>query len=249
LHGFLGSGEDFAPLLRRLDVRFHGLAPDLPGHGRTALDPADPAWSVEGCAEAILRWLDAEGIDRPHLLGYSMGGRIALRLAVEAPSRFGAVVVESASPGLETDSERAQRRRSDAELAARLRREPLERFIDDWYGQPLFATLAARADFTELRRRRLKQDPQGLARSLERMGVGTQQSLWPRLAQLRHPLQLAVGADDAKYRDIAARAAGLTPQLRVRVFAGAGHNVHVEEEQRFAEYLEEVCAGPARREA
>jgi 2-succinyl-6-hydroxy-2,4-cyclohexadiene-1-carboxylate synthase len=246
LHGFLGCGEDFAPLLGHLGGRFYGLALDLPGHGRTSLDATDPAWSVEGCAETILRWLDAAAIERPHLLGYSMGGRIALRLAVEAPSRFASIVVESASPGLENGSERAQRRQNDSELAARLRRDPLERFVDDWYRQPLFATLRARADYAELRRRRLRQDPHGLARALEQMGVGTQEPLWARLATLARPLHFAFGAEDARYRDIAARLARLAPCLRVRVFAGAGHNVHGEQEQDFAKYLEEVCGERAR---
>lgn len=243
LHGFLGSGEDFAPLVGQLDAVYYALALDLPGHGRTSLAPNDPAWSVEGCAEAILRWLDATAIERPHLLGYSMGGRIAVRLAVEAPSRFAAIVVESASPGLESDDERAQRRQRDAERAARLRRERLERFVDDWYGQPLFASLRARSDYAALRGRRLRQDPDGLARALEQMGVGSQEPLWARLATLPRPLHFAVGAEDPKYRAIAARVASLGPHLRVRVFAGAGHNVHVEQEQSFAEYLAEVCGG------
>lgn len=249
LHGFLGSGEDFAPLAQRLPSQVNVLALDLPGHGRTLLDADDPAWSVEGCADAILAWLDAEGIAAPHLFGYSMGGRIALRLAIAAPSRFGAIVIESASPGLETADARAQRRHDDAGLAARLLGMPLERFIDDWYAQPLFASLAASAAYAELRALRLRGDPVGLARALTCLGSGAQQSLWPRLGELHRPVHLVVGAQDARYRDIAARMAALAPAMRVRVFAGAGHNVHVEQPERHAGYLAEVFAARTRGEA
>lgn len=248
LHGFLGCGQDFEALATMLEDRVHGLALDLPGHGQTRLEDDDPAWSVEGCASAILRWLDSERIASPHLLGYSMGGRIALRLAVIARPRFREIVIESASPGLESPDERAQRQLDDARLAAKLRTEPLERFVDDWYAQPMFARLALQPTFADLRRRRLRQHPGQLALSLERMGLGSQQSLWRDLPVLSGRVHFAVGAEDGKYRRLAARAAQLSPRIEVRVFEGAGHNVHFEQPRCFADYIGEIVTAGDRRE-
>lgn len=236
LHGFLGSGADMAPLAEALggDV----LAPDLPGHGATVATRFSDH-RMEGCAAALLGWMAAEGVERPDLVGYSMGGRLALHLAVHARARFGRVVLVSASPGLADATERAARAAADRALARRVVTRPLPAFLADWYAQPLFATLdpetpAVRA----MHARRGAQNPWGLARSLRGMGTGAMAPLWHRLAEAA-PVAAVAGARDAKFRAIAGAMAA-TPGWSARLIEGAGHAPHLEQPAGFVQTLTEL---------
>lgn len=243
LHGFLGSAADFAPTMAALVPAFRCIAVDLPGHGGTvAQDAAD--FTMEGTAAALLGWLSQAGVGRPHLVGYSMGGRLALHLAATARSRFATVVAVSASPGLADPEERAARRQSDAALAQRLRTEPLGRFLADWYAQPLFAPLAADpARLAEMLARRAAQDPEGLARSLEGIGTGAMAPLWGALPDLPGPVHALAGARDAKFAAIAARMAD-APGISARLIPDAGHAPHLEQPARFVQTLRDVLRAP-----
>jgi 2-succinyl-6-hydroxy-2,4-cyclohexadiene-1-carboxylate synthase len=119
LHGFMGAAADWAPIGRGLQGEFQCVTIDLPGHGQS-LNPPEEAYSVAGATEAVVEVLNAEGIDSCTLVGYSMGGRVALSLALRHPDRVHRLVLESASPGLRTEPERAERRDVDAERAARI---------------------------------------------------------------------------------------------------------------------------------
>lgn len=239
LHGFLGTATDFGPTMATLAPAFRCLAVDLPGHGRTTADGPDD-FSMEATAAALLAWLADRGIERPHLVGYSMGGRLALHLAAAARARFATVVLVSASPGLADASERAARRQADAALAHRLRTGALADFLADWYAQPLFARLAADpALLAETRARRAAQDPEGLARSLEGMGTGTMAPLWDTLADMAGPVHALAGADDAKFAAIARRMAE-APGIAATLIADAGHAPHLEQPARFVQTLTDV---------
>jgi 2-succinyl-6-hydroxy-2,4-cyclohexadiene-1-carboxylate synthase len=239
LHGFLGSGADFAPLAADMGPGLRHLAPDLPGHGATEAtrlsDHAMPA-----TAEALLAWLSAEGVTRPDVVGYSMGGRLALHLAATARDRFGSVVAVSATPGLADPAEAAQRRAADRRLACRLMTEPLPAFLDFWYAQPLFAGLdSASPRIAAMNERRLRQVPAGLARSLRAMGTGAMAPLWDALPGLSAPIDAIVGAEDAKFRAIGERMAA-SGRVRVHIVAGAGHAPHLEQPGRFVQTLQRV---------
>jgi len=233
LHGFLGNTGDWLDVFDELSERYHCHAVDLPGHGRTRTD--DPAaFRMPECAAAFLEWMDSLGIRMAHLLGYSMGGRLALYLALKHPERFRRLVLESASPGLENEPERAARREHDQTLARRLENGPLEAFLDDWYRQPLFKTLHADpARLAELQSRRNRQDSHGLARSLREMGTGAQPALWAELPGLQTPTLAIVGELDTRFRVIADRMATKSVQISVKAVANAGHNVHLEQTGAF----------------
>lgn len=229
LHGFLGTGADWADFAARTGRRV--LAPDLPGHGRSMGLP-DEAYTFEGAADAALAALDRSGVGRSVLVGYSMGGRLALHLALAAPGRFVALVLESASPGLPSEPERAARRRLDAERAAALEAD-LPEFLRAWYALPLFATLPA-AQRGRLVAERATGDPRELARALVGMGTGAQPSLWPRLPDLDVPTLAVAGSRDAKFAALARRMAEVSSAVRAAVVDGAGHNVHIEAPEAFA---------------
>jgi 2-succinyl-6-hydroxy-2,4-cyclohexadiene-1-carboxylate synthase len=174
-----------------------------------------------------------------------MGGRLALYLAVKFPERFRRVILESASPGLRTESERLARRDLDAGLATRLRQEPLEEFLDNWYRQPLFETLRADRDkLAATINRCLANDPKGLARSLTGMGTGSQPSLWDRLPTITAPILLITGLKDHKFCAIARAMSDLCSVARWEEVPAAGHNVHVEHPRSFAKLVSGFLTEP-----
>jgi len=238
LHGFMGGSDDWTvDIVPTLAPDFFCLAPDLPGHGRT-LPESNDEFRMERCAERVVTLLDERSISRCHLLGYSMGGRLALYLALRHPDRFDRVILESASPGLKTEKERAERIAHDKKLAERLNAESMKRFLELWYSQSLFASFDQSSErFQNLLERRLTNDPVGLSRSLKHMGIGVQPSLWDELDKITAPLLLIVGGRDAKFRAIADNMAVSCPAARVQVIENAGHNVHFEKRDEFIEQV------------
>ena len=143
LHGFTGSTESWAPVRAALAGRFTTIAVDLPGHGRST-SPADPArYALARFAGDLARVLDALGIERTVLLGYSLGGRAALRFALERPERLVALVLESASPGIAKPAERAARLVADGVLADEIERDGITAFVDRWERLPLWTSQAS----------------------------------------------------------------------------------------------------------
>ena len=124
-----------------MEDRTYCIAVDLPGHGASLGLPPD-TYTIEGATRAVIRTLDDIQVSRPVVAGYSMGGRLALYLALRFPERCAGLILESASPGLESASERAARRAADESKAERLQSGDFEAFLRDWYAQPLFASLA-----------------------------------------------------------------------------------------------------------
>jgi len=229
LHGFTQTGRSWAETVAALGERYRALAPDLRGHGSAAaLRPV----SFAAIGADVLASADAERAERFTLAGYSMGGRIALDLALRdggaAQARIDRLVLIGASPGIAGDGERAARRVADAALADELERDGVEAFARRWAAQPLFADqppeVAARAHAE-----RLRSTPEGLAASLRGVGTGVMEPLWDRLGELTVPVALIVGERDAKFRALAERMAAAIPAATVHVVAGAGHAVQLEQ--------------------
>lgn len=217
LHGFLGSGADWQPVAERLDVQV--LAPDLPGHG-TATHLSAPAYSMDGAADALVADLEARQLGAVVVAGYSMGGRLALHLALRHPERVAGLALVSASPGLPTKAERAARRQLDAERAVALHRD-LPGFLDRWYRADLWGGLSDETH-RQLVERRSANDPAELAKSLRGMGAGAQPWHGDRLREIGVPGAVAAGARDAKYVALA-RAMAARSSLRPVVVPDAGH--------------------------
>ncbi len=233
----MGSSADWLDVTAALEDRFRCVAPDLPGHGASLGLPSG-AYSFEGAARATVLTLDELGIQRATFVGYSMGGRLALYLALRYPERCAALFLESASPGIEDAAERESRRRSDGEKAARLTSGDFERFLMDWYSQPLFASLTRRHGLVEeMISARRGNDPAELALALTGMGIGAQPSLWGELPDLVVPALAVVGEFDEKFVALSRRMAGASPNMRAAVVPGAGHNVRVEAPEEYVASL------------
>ena len=221
LHGFSGTHRAWDGVVARLDPeRYLPLALDLPGHGAAA--DAERPITFPGCVAHVL----AAGPERFVLCGYSQGGRIALHVALAAPERVSRLVLVSTSAGIEDATERAGRRRCDHLLADELELDPFDDFIERWRAQPLFAgepTGAGRLAREDQRRNR----PDALAAALRGIGTGEMEPLWGRLAELRMPVTVLVGARDEKYRALGQRMTELLPDAQL-VLASGGHGLPLE---------------------
>jgi len=189
--------------------------------------------------DSTLSRLDAAVGEGSDVVGYSMGGRIALHLALHASGRVRRLVLESASPGLEGAEERARRRADDEALARRIEDDGIEAFVRRWEELPLFASqkrLSAEARAAH-RARRLANDPLGLAEALRGLGTGTLPSLWGRLSEVGIPTLLVVGALDEKFVRIAGEMERALPRARRVVVPDAGHTVHLERPDAWLEVV------------
>lgn len=259
LHGFTGSSASWAPLMERLPPELHFIAPDLPGHGETRLHgrtaeadvELEQRFAMDAVARDLVALLDhllggragdhAQGVD---LLGYSMGGRLALYAALAYPGRWRSLILESASPGLATAAERRERLGRDRALAERIEREGIASFVAFWETLPLFASQRRLPPTVRRAHRaaRLRNRPAGLAASLRAMGTGVQPSLWERLGELQMAVLLLAGEEDAKFVRLARQMEERIPQARLVVVPQAGHTIHLERPDRYAALVAEWLA-------
>jgi 2-succinyl-6-hydroxy-2,4-cyclohexadiene-1-carboxylate synthase len=200
---------------------------DLPGHGRRAGEIEPARFSLVATLAGVRA---IHGRTAGALIGYSMGGRLALHFARRHPELVDRLVLESASPGLESDPERRARRAADEMLALMLERDGLEAFVRSWEALPLFASQQALSpeQRAQLHGERLSNDARSLAASLRAVGTGVLPSLWSDLDGIQMPVLIVVGGLDAKFNDIGRRMADRLPHATLRVIEGAGHKVHLE---------------------
>ena len=252
LHGFTGGAQSMEVVAAALASDYRVARLELVGHGESEA-PGDVApYAMEACARQVALASKALGFERPHLVGYSMGGRTALSTVVAFPGYFASVSLIGATAGLADETERAARIAADEALADRIEREGLEAFVEGWMALPIFASQSRLGPvFLErARAERLAQRPQGLANSLRGMGAGAQRPIWDELDQVETPALLVVGGEDAKFHAIAEELAGLLRNPRIEIIEGAGHAAHLEDPEAFGKglraFLTRVDAGQGR---
>lgn len=236
LHGFTGSAQNWSWLETSIAGKQGIVAIDLPGHGLSDA-PSDPSsYAMPTVARDVVALLDHQDLERAHLLGYSMGGRLALYLALHYPDRWRSLVLESASPGLASRRERAARVAQDEALANFIEEQGIEAFVGYWENLPLFASQRRLPPAVREAHRaaRLRNRTEGLSNSLRGMGTGVQPSLWPRLQQIAMPTLLIVGGMDEKFVSIARQMGALMPEVDLQIIPDAGHTVHLEQPEQFA---------------
>jgi 2-succinyl-6-hydroxy-2,4-cyclohexadiene-1-carboxylate synthase len=250
LHGFTGSGSSWADHVPAFRARHRTIAVDLLGHGASDA-PADPdRYAVERQAGDIALLLDRLDATPADVLGYSMGARIALRLALDHPRVARRLVLESPSAGIDGEHERADRRRADEELAALLERDGVEPFVDRWEAEPVLAAQRSLPAATRrrLRRERLGQRAAGLAASLRGAGQGTAAPVGHLLGRIDLPALIICGATDWPGIQRAERVAAGIAGSRLTVIPGAGHTPHLEQAEAFRstvlEFLDQPMTHP-----
>lgn len=223
LHGFLGSGNDWQALLGELSKHYYCITLDLPGHGHTDWQlQQSPAF--DECATQIQQSVLALGIAQYHLLGYSLGGRIALHMAAKYSANLLSLQLESCHPGLQNEAERQTRAVNDGVWQQRLNQQTMREFLTAWYQQPVFAEL------TEQQREALivqreQQNQQSLLAMYAGTSLALQQPLWQLPQQLSCPVHYYYGAQDAKFSALARNWHKQAP-VQLHAIADVGHNCH-----------------------
>ena len=230
VHGFTQTAASWEPVASRL-TSYEIIRPELPGHGAAG----HVRLGFEDAAAAI-----GETGEAATYVGYSMGGRLCLRLALDRPDLVRGLVLVGASPGLAEAAERTARQEADEALAADIERVGTGAFLQRWLGQPLFATLRPTPDDVAARN---LNPPDGLAAALRSLGTGAQEPLWDRLGELAVPVLLVAGQGDAKFAALAGRmAAAIGPNASVELVPEAGHAAHLEQPDAFCDLLHRFTA-------
>lgn len=240
LHGFTGTHRTWDGLSERLAEGRFLIMPDLPGHGRSGISESGEGMGVSDTAKAVAELLRTEAAGRKAaVVGYSLGGRVALDLACAREDLLSCLVVEGASPGLERSDEREDRRARDDALADEIEARGVGWFVDHWQDNPLFATQKdlPREVFQGVRRDRLSNSAKGLAMSLRAAGTGRMTPLWGEIGKLGIPVLIVVGKRDHKYAETGEAMRARIPGSTLAAVDGAGHCVHVEKPVEFAELV------------
>ncbi|WP_102028499.1 2-succinyl-6-hydroxy-2,4-cyclohexadiene-1-carboxylate synthase [Salirhabdus sp. Marseille-P4669] len=236
LHGFTGTSHTWDACKEEWAKHFHVLSIDLPGHGKTEVHTP---YTMESVCRDIASILTALGLDKAHVLGYSMGGRTALSFACLYPNLVSTLILESSSPGLKVKKEREERVKHDTKLADFLEKEGIRAFVEYWESIPLFQTQKnlATEKQEQIRMERLSHTDKGLADSLRYMGTGMQPSWWHHLHNLQVPILLIVGEYDQKFMNLNQQMLKKFNNAKLCIVEKTGHAVHVEESQKFGKIV------------
>jgi len=234
LHGFTLTGAQFAPVESH---RLQWHAPDLPGHGRTQVEPTDVPTTVS----ALGHWLQSFDDPLP-LLGYSQGGRMALLVALEYPDLVDRLILVSSSPGLRDEADRKARRGSDEDLARRIETIGLDAFLTEWLEGPVTGTSHLDDDVRRTDRTvRNENTAAGLASALRVLGQGAQPFVGDRLNELSVPVLTISGERDEKYQRLARAIASSVRDGRHVSIPDAGHNVVLDAPNELAALVANFC--------
>jgi 2-succinyl-6-hydroxy-2,4-cyclohexadiene-1-carboxylate synthase len=236
LHGFMGAGGDWTTIISGLEDIIYGIAPDLPGHGKTRADLS--RLDFDSLADALAEFAVVHLARPPILAGYSMGGRVALYTVLKHPENFSSLILASTTAGIADEQEREKRLLLDQARAEKLRASGLQAFLSEWYRQPIFESLRLRPEVAEtMAREKSENDVESLAQVMVRLSPGRQPSLWADLSRWEKPALVIAGERDAQYCRLAQQMAALFPRAELRLLPDAGHPVHRENPIDFATAL------------
>lgn len=235
LHGFTQNLNSWAGVrdgLRRIGPT---VGVDLIGHGNSPKPEAVAPYRMEACLDHLEQAINRLGLSRCWWVGYSMGGRVALQMAVNRPHLVEGLILISASAGFPDPETRAARIEQDNALADRIAGWGMEQFIDYWLGLPLFEGFKRmpRSFQKAMRAERKHNSPVGLANSLRGMGAGAMLPTWAHLPDLNIPALVLAGELDEVFVAMARSMAAGLPEADLSIISDVGHSVHLESPQRF----------------
>ena len=238
LHGFLGAGSDWGEIAGPLAEDYFCVCPDLPGHGANITRDFDAQLSIPQLALELRALCAALSLNAPIVVGYSLGGRVALAAAVQHPEIMQALMLESTSAGLDTEAERQARAATDDARAAVLLADGIAAFMRTWYAAPLFESLQMRPQLlAKLQAARTCNDARWMSKVVSELSPGRAASVLAELPSVRLRTLLLAGALDVRYTESAQRMAAAMPNAICTVVADAGHNVHLEQPTAYRQAL------------
>ncbi|MBJ7983391.1 2-succinyl-6-hydroxy-2,4-cyclohexadiene-1-carboxylate synthase [Bacillus cereus] len=235
LHGFTGSMETWRSFIPSWSEQFQVILVDIVGHGKTESPEEVTHYDIQNVALHMKELLDHLHIENAHVLGYSMGGRLAITMACLYPGYVRSILLENCTAGLESEEERKERKEKDERLADKIEQEGIRNFVSMWENIPLFETQQRLAQNVKeaVRKERLANNPTGLANSLRGMGTGAQPSWWNELQTLKMPVLLLNGESDEKFFRLLKNIEKCIPRANFVKIDGAGHAIHVEQPEKF----------------
>lgn len=244
LHGFTGSTQTWQKVAALLPSNIRCIAVDLIGHGKTVAPVEVAQYSIAFQIELLHELFHVLQLEKFSLIGYSMGGRVALSYAVRYPSQLTHLILESASPGLVDKQQRSIRKQADDTLAEKIIANGMESFVNQWENIPLFASqkLLPVDVQQEVRQERMEQRAIGLANSLRGMGTGVMPALWDSLATLAMPVTLLTGELDEKFIQLNTEMQQQITNGTHMTIPAVGHAIHVENPIKFATIVKETIS-------
>ena len=241
LHGFLGTSDDWEEVAEILANEYYCVLPNLPGYEDRSSSRA--LSSFHALIEELHAFLQIQALPNVTLVGYSLGGRLALALASEYPGSCSKLVLESASPGIADDETRALRAEADRKKAAQIEGGSMQDFLEEWYSLSVFSSLIEKPDLrAKLISKRLQNDPRSASWALSTFGPSAQKSYWNALSDVSCPTLLLTGSEDTKFCATATEMSKRLPQAECAIIEGAGHTVHLEQPgivgERIRDFLE-----------
>ncbi len=237
IHGFMGSGDDWQDIIKKLDGKYSVLTIDLPGHGKSLIEKEE-YFSFHYVNKSINTILDFLQIDKIYICGYSMGGRVALNYATRYPERVKKLILESSTAGISGIKEKKERQKLDELMAEKLENIPYSKFLVEWYQLPLFSSLRDNHRHYDIIASKKGNNPKQLSISMRKMGTGNMESMWFKLSYLSMPTCIIHGEYDTKYSDISQKMQELIPNCTVHKIKNAGHVPHIENTQAFLNILQ-----------
>ncbi len=244
LHGFTGCKENWEFLSKKLTDRFTVITIDLIGHGKTDSPLDTERYLMQHVCRDLNTLLDKLEINAAHFLGYSMGGRVALAFSVMYPSRVISLILESSSPGLQSEEAKQARITADDKLASDILSHGIVDFVANWQEISLFRSQKKLPQVIQdrIRIQRLSNGTLGLSNSLRGMGTGRQDSYWGKLSSIKVPVLLLCGKLDEKFCAIADEVEKYLLYSTNYKFSNVGHAIHVEQPDLFGKIVNEFLS-------
>lgn len=238
LHGFTGSANDWIEIIEKLPSQFQAYAIDLIGHGKTENPEELTPYLTENQIDQIDEFISRTMKRPPIILGYSMGGRLALQYAVHKNNLKG-LILESTTAGIISNEEREARVISDANLVRKIEEQGIEQFIDYWMDLPLFQSLKKlpQSKYDAIVSRKKECNKTGLINSLRGFGAGMMPHVWDKLTGLVCPSMIIAGSSDTKYTSISQKLTRTIPGSLLKIINDAGHNTHLEKPEEFLNFV------------
>ncbi len=242
LHGFTGSGLDFDPIVDLLPKKTLFIAPDLIGHGESDCPRNSGYYSEPFIFELISGIQKRYRLPHFHLLGYSLGGRLALRYSLHSNKCLDSLILISSTPGIKVKQDRLERKYADKHLAQNITERGISWFCKEWEKIPILRSQKNIPPeiMNPLRERKLKNNITGLSNTLEHLSNGNLMPVWDNLSTITTPTYLFTGADDLKFTEIAKQMKTLIPLSTHSIIPNTGHLPHLESLKAFSQSLNSI---------
>jgi len=239
LHGFTGCAEDWFPIFEQLPDKYNYAALDIIGHGKSD-SPSDPnKYSLDSMLAQIKYVKDHLTQNKIFLLGYSMGGRLALNYAIAYPDDIKGLILESTSAGIKNDEERKKRYDDDLKIVEYIETNTLEDFIEMWQDKEIFNTQRRFSNdkLKKIKKKKASVNKIGYANSLRGFSTGVMMPVHDKLKKIPLKVLLITGDLDSKFTGINARLSKRFFKAKHKIVRNSGHNTHLEEPKRFVEIV------------